>query len=1483
MNRLHNLLFVSIFAQAVGCDNVLSEANIYPNPLEIENGNLSLALGQLNPVACPEKEGRPSDPGDGCTIAEIGAQAPIVIEPSAILEAGVQIRITNHGLAFLEKELPKSNAINHVCIPVDTVPFDVFPFITLCPDTNNDEDPNNNNFCDGAPGCLLRVQVDSLKIKTDEDDETIKLKVKLLGGKKADPIPNLDVDRGAFIPLDVGTTHCELKVRINKAEVEPKFSLDTTQAEGITDNALNVDIANFNASIINRTILRVRNPGDRFPTGACFAAAATLRFSSIAVKFIRNSIVVASGVTAPIETLILKTVFETLVIPLFLQGSSDTAQEIQDALPKSFTSIISLLIGSNSQLTQDILNPSNDPSGVKQTLVGSLIDASNNQIIQNLANAFLCATPNTICSHRSGGNNPLIRLDDTMPLLTTFFELGGYADIENKGNSRKKAGISVAMNTLITTGNYQGLPNSPLPPRTCAGDISGIAGPLIGLESPTTGGRMIGTSEILHGNESHEPPVGQPFDIGVAISEGVLDQIGFALFQSGMLCMNDLGILPTGHIVPLNDPNPTVGTTLNIAQFAGLLPSLAIANTQNGSGLPDNRTPLTITLRPRRPLDFELQTIDFVLDINVIFAPSINSEDPQKVFTVKVNGAIKFPLVFEKVDGKPVITLNLDASSITTDTLTLVPLPFNEIPGPTPGDPVDHRAFCRNAFSQLNNPDAMICFSSLLAGLGDAPIQILNSTPTFVNNMIANVNELIPAQIPIQSEKSKLPFDILTGNNPLQILVSPNIEPLELRQRFLALLVNLAPKSSVSAIVAVVPSVQTSVQFVAYHPAKGSEPAWVEINASGTSTNGTMLEWQTRIDGGLWGPFASDITILKHPNFVMEGKHKIEVRAREKGTPDSIEQDPSIVTFDIDTHPPAISLQWQENNLQIKAHDEVTLDEDLEVAYHFDDNPWVYVEAQTTLAWKDLEDVHTIIVQATDATGQQTIKAAIVNPGEKENVASCAVSPDSKKQTGHWLFLGLLLVFILRRNAAQKMIVALGLLASCSLIQTTQSAVTCSTDRDCADVLCRVGTPICGASAECFCDETPIGLSLGDVGKYVDIGFDQGQIVIAAYNKTYGDLVYTRVNPGEQPTAFIFLDGVPAGPVLGDPNGIRGGVQDVGTDVGGDIALAIDSQGNAHISYLDYTNKALKYARVSRDGSSIQVMTVDNSVDTGLFSDIVISLGGEPQISYMANGVPTVDGDQSELRIVRAKVVSPNVKTDWPQATVVDFTDTTSFSKRAVPVLGIGSFNSMAIETFTNRTMLLYQDSIRGDVKFARSDDASLTNFTVSTIQDTNDRTGGDNGGAGNHAFMIANPTRGFSAIFKNNGNLVFTSSVVSVFKLIDDGSRNETSAFVRNIVGANAVLFTANIGGQDRMFAAYQDQGWQNLMIASANQGVLTLTVLTGENETAHGVHGMAIAAVVSKDVPSTAYIAEYVTNDHSTPTLNHVSIISVDLSQLP
>ena len=141
------------------------------------------------------------------------------------------------------------------------------------------------------------------------------------------------------------------------------------------------------------------------------------------------------------------------------------------------------------------------------------------------------------------------------------------------------------------------------------------------------------------------------------------------------------------------------------------------------------------------------------------------------------------------------------------------------------------------------------------------------------------------------------------------------------------------------------------------------------------------------------------------------------------------------------------------------------------------------------------------------------------------------------------------------------------------------------------------------------CDCKPLPpIPIGWHGAYASIDSDAGLTVVAAYNKTYGDLMVGRVG-ADAVIGWITVDGAPAdGVPEGDPNGPRRGLTEPAGDVGTHTATVIDGSGRAHVFYRDEDQKALKWSIVTfAEPPTFETVTLDAAGDPGHWTAAAIA------------------------------------------------------------------------------------------------------------------------------------------------------------------------------------------------------------------------------------------------------------------------------------
>ena len=195
----------------------------------------------------------------------------------------------------------------------------------------------------------------------------------------------------------------------------------------------------------------------------------------------------------------------------------------------------------------------------------------------------------------------------------------------------------------------------------------------------------------------------------------------------------------------------------------------------------------------------------------------------------------------------------------------------------------------------------------------------------------------------------------------------------------------------------------------------------------------------------------------------------------------------------------------------------------------------------------------------------------------------------------------------------------------------------------------------CGVTCA-SCEPLP-PLEAGLLATHLDaVRAEDGAIYLSGYSigvpdaeVAYGDLVFGRVSPEEQEVTWEVVDGVPDGPVVGDPNGWRGGVRSAGPDVGRWTSIA-EREGTFFLAYRDHDGAALRMA-VGVPGA-FAVHEVDARGDSGRYASLVLR-GGIPALAYLRieRGL---EGGQvlGTVQVATALVPTPAGPEDWERTEV---------------------------------------------------------------------------------------------------------------------------------------------------------------------------------------------------------------------------------------
>jgi hypothetical protein len=176
-------------------------------------------------------------------------------------------------------------------------------------------------------------------------------------------------------------------------------------------------------------------------------------------------------------------------------------------------------------------------------------------------------------------------------------------------------------------------------------------------------------------------------------------------------------------------------------------------------------------------------------------------------------------------------------------------------------------------------------------------------------------------------------------------------------------------------------------------------------------------------------------------------------------------------------------------------------------------------------------------------------------------------------------------------------------------------------------------------------------------GRYSRVVFASDDVMVSAYDAQFGDLVVAHYKPDGSFSRLDYVDGVPAGAaVVADPSGPRGGIADVGENVGTHTSIAADAQGLARVAYHDEDGKSLKVALQQADGTwrTHFVDGGDADGNVGQFTDIAVGTDGTIFISYLAHNTTLagIPGKATGIKLAKSRTPNPTSAADWDLSVV---------------------------------------------------------------------------------------------------------------------------------------------------------------------------------------------------------------------------------------
>ncbi|MCL5278137.1 MAG: hypothetical protein M1517_10260 [Deltaproteobacteria bacterium] len=479
----------------------------------------------------------------------------------------------------------------------------------------------------------------------------------------------------------------------------------------------------------------------------------------------------------------------------------------------------------------------------------------------------------------------------------------------------------------------------------------------------------------LYGGSSRPIPwSGYPYDLGIGLSQDVLNELVYDLYTSGLTCIN----------INVNT-FPSLASMLNVNAFKALVPAI--------TDIADPNTYVAISLIPRSlsgnsppPVSVQLGhtlsqggfkfTSPSTISTSMIYADIPNYQIDfyatvggvqERMFTLNWNLQAGIDLDYlvptPLVGGKPTTYGVLQLGALLVPQINQV---TNIYPGITP--------YMAHGISQLIptilsaaigvNVSMPINLSALGINVGfwyigpdpEAGDADANGTPDFLSMYAYAYGALNWGAILPSAQ-----YDALMNQGaPHAYIVVPDGSDVGLAPGTLAL-GTLSVDGKQSKLLGLKP-LDSVVNFVGYDPMDYDAP----------------LDYSYRLDGGLWSPFTTS-TQADLP-YLTEGVHTFEVMARNEGNFSDLT--PACLTFRVDSVPPTLSVTNMKSGavvgsdveLDTKVWDYQTAADQIVVKYSLDSGAFKTVSTSgsgTSRIFLDELPVgqHNVVITATDASG----------------------------------------------------------------------------------------------------------------------------------------------------------------------------------------------------------------------------------------------------------------------------------------------------------------------------------------------------------------------------------------------------------------------------------------------------------------------------------------------------------------------------------
>ncbi len=734
-------------------------------------------------------------------------------------------------------------------------------------------------------------------------------------------------------------------------------------------------------------------------------------------------------------------------------------------------------------------------------------------------------------------------------------------------------------------------------------------------------------------------PGGGTAHVGIGISETFLNQAGYGMFDSGLLCLG-------------------AGTRLSQQLSTGLF-SLLIRSIGSVT-YPETTAPMSIALRPQLPPVFEIGAGTDAEPLLTVTLPQLDLDfyvwsTERYVRILTYSADLSIPINLRVEDGAIV-------PEITTVGATNSEVTNSDLLTEDPADLADllqtvismFAGMLTGGLSPISLPDLMGFELDVppggIVGVADSGEEFLG---IFANLALASGSGMVVSEADTRAE-----------------LDAVHIDPT-------ALALETFGQGDV-------PSVRVEAEAIG--------PSGVDYEYSYRIDGMQWSPW-TR----------ESVLDIQNRAFLLQARHEVDVRSRAVGYPESVDTSPAQVEVLVDVLAPFVEVARQPTGATITASDVISPREALEMRYRIDGGAWTDWQPLPAGAFVPLpNDDSQMDVEVRDEAGNVGASRAAIIRGLPNPAATGGCSCDApgggpgaplvaigvllglglflrrrRWERRRWLkrLLGHLAVFLVfaiggcHCGGDDSMMMMPGpCMDACTAAvpPATSGSLCCPSTDMCVSydtsTLCEPGL-ICSGPAAVVLDDscavscndciTPPPLEPGILATHLDMAVeDDGTVALSGYSPglpggfAYGDLVFGTWDAAAMSVDWEIVDGAPASPITNAIDGWRGGVSDPGDDVGRWTSLGV-SGGTYYIAYYDKTHGSLKLARGTPGSWSVSV--VDDTGDSGRYASIAFDASGNPSIAYLQI-VQAGDGSGrviSSARVASASSPTPAGPTDW--------------------------------------------------------------------------------------------------------------------------------------------------------------------------------------------------------------------------------------------